>query len=137
MFKESGDIYYISFHILLHKYIQILEQQDALLSVKNCFITNCTCRVLLKISSERLSYRKRIQITVSGSVTNRCHPSEGQRRMATMSAYEKAVRRYFFVSCVIRNSIRQETESSLCRLLWVWFINWHLFQARAMVEICV
>lgn len=88
-------------YIFLHKCIQILEQEYALLSAKNCFITNCTCHVLLKIPSEHLSYRKRIQITVSGSVTNRCHPSQGQRRMATMSAYEKAVRLFFsfFITC--------------------------------------
>lgn len=124
-------------YIFLHKYIQILEPEDALLSAKNCFITNCTCHVLLKIPSEHLSYRKGIQITVSGSVTNRCHPSQGQRRMATMSAYEKAVRLFSFLSCVIRNNIRQEIESSSRRLLWIWFINWHLFQTRVMVQICV
>lgn len=102
----------------------------------NCFITNCTCQALLKIPNGHLSYRKGIKITVSGSVTNRCHPSQGQRRMATMSAYEKAVRR-FFVSYVIRNNKRQEIESSSCHLLWIWFIKWHLFQARVMVQICV
>lgn len=65
----------------------------------NCFITNCTYHALLKIPNGHSSYRKRIKIMVSGSVTNRCHPFQEQRRMATMSAYEKAVRRFFCLMC--------------------------------------